>query len=96
MGRKRRAAENELLYRELNERIRDVNEQFGLDGDRLELVCECSRLGCSERIVLTPAEYANVRAHSARFALVPGHEDPQLERVVERNDRFAVVEKLAD
>jgi hypothetical protein len=28
-----------------------------------------------------------------RFAVVPGHEDPEIERVLERTDRYLVVDK---
>jgi hypothetical protein len=34
-----------------------------------------------------------VRADNDRFVLVPGHEDPQIERVVERSEGYVVVDK---
>ena len=30
------------------------------------------------------------------YAIVPGHERPDTERVIQRNERFAVVEKYED
>ena len=35
-----------------------------------------------------------VREHAARFAISPNHENPEVERVVEQNGRFAVVETV--
>jgi hypothetical protein len=35
-----------------------------------------------------------VREENDRFAVVPGHEDEQIERVVERAERYVVVDKL--
>jgi len=91
--RERRLGENEVLYREVNERVRELHDDFGLDEQLIEFVCECARLSCTERIRLTPGEYEHVRASGRRFALVDGHEVPDLEAVVERSERFVVVEK---
>jgi hypothetical protein len=90
--RKRRLGENEILYREVNERVRELNEQFGSD-DTIEFVCECAGLDCTDRVAMRKAEYEQVRADGARFAVVPGHEDPTIEHVVARNERFFTIEK---
>jgi hypothetical protein len=37
-----------------------------------------------------------VRASARRFAIVPGHDIPDIEEVVERHERYAVIEKHAD
>jgi hypothetical protein len=37
-----------------------------------------------------------VRAGAAQFVLVPGHEIPAIERVVERAASYVVVEKVGD
>ena len=90
--RERRLGENEILYREVNERVRELNEQFGFD-DHTEFVCECARLDCTERIAMTMAEYEQTRADGARFAVSPGHQDPTIESVVAENDRYFTIEK---
>jgi hypothetical protein len=91
--RERRLGENEALYREVNERVRDLEEQFGLDREYLKFVCECAQLECMERIQLTAAEYEHVRSEPELFALKHGHEMPDVESVVEENPRFIVVRK---
>jgi hypothetical protein len=91
--RERRLGENEVIYREVNERVRELTDDFGLDQERLELVCECSRLDCAERLRLTLAEYEAVRADPVQFVLLPGHEVLDIEEVVARHDGYVVVRK---
>ena len=59
-----------------------------------EFLCECSNNTCLDRITMTIREYEDVRSKGERFALVAGHDDAAIERVVERRDRFDVVEKV--
>jgi hypothetical protein len=91
--RERRLGENEVLYREVNERVRDLQQSFALGDELVQFVCECARLDCTERISLTIAEYEHVRSDPALFALKHGHELPDVETVVEENDRFVVIRK---
>jgi 5-bromo-4-chloroindolyl phosphate hydrolysis protein len=60
----------------------------------LTFVCECGRLGCNKLIQLTRDEYEAVRANARQFAVVDGHEIPEVESVVARTERYIVVEKL--
>jgi hypothetical protein len=87
-----RVARNEALFREVNERIKNLAE--GLE--TLILMCECGDLGCKEVIEMTPPEYEAVRVRGDLFFLVPGHEDLALDRVIERTARFLVVEKVGE
>jgi len=91
--RTRRVGENEAIYREVNERVAELSDRFGIEQERIEFVCECGDGGCIERIALTRDEYEHVRDDPRRFATVPGHEIPDLEDVVERHERYVVVEK---
>jgi hypothetical protein len=88
-----RLGENEVLYREVNERVRELQEDFGLTDERVDFVCECAMLDCNERITLSIGEYEHVRADPARFALKPGHQVPDVESVVEEHDGYVVIEK---
>ena len=91
----RRVSMNETLFRDVNERVRELEESFGSPGGPLYFVCECGDAGCTERMVLTKDEYESIRAHGNRFAVVRGHQIPTLELVVGETDRFLVVEKHA-
>lgn len=90
--RQERIVRNEALFREVNERINEIGRGLGVE-DEAEFICECGEEACTTAIRLLVSEYEDVRAHPARFAVVPGHEHFDLERVVEANERFAIVEK---
>ena len=45
-------------------------------------------------VQLTLQEYERVRAQDDRFAVEPGHETGEIEHVIERNDRFLIVDKV--
>lgn len=91
-SRAERVARNEALFREVNERIKQVNE--GLPpADEADFLCECGDETCTHPISLTLAEYERVRREATHFAVAPGHMAPDLERVVAEDARFAIVEK---
>jgi hypothetical protein len=48
---------------------------------------------CHDHVRVTGEEYEAVRADARRFIVVPGHELPQAETVVERHKQYFVVEK---
>ena len=80
----------------MNERIKETSGGFGadLDGSRYtEFLCECSELGCDDRLELTLQEYEEVRLEATHFLVRPGHENGRVENVVWSTERFAVVEK---
>jgi hypothetical protein len=93
--RERRAASNEALLREVNERIEEVGKHLRVlpDDQLLEFRCECGGTDCDRLISLTVAEYDHVRDDNDRFAIVPGHENDEIERVVERAERYLIVDK---
>ena len=90
-----RVGQNEALFRQINERI-EAGHWPGEDAERVAFLCECSMLGCNLLVELTPAEYEAVRADPRRFLVVPGHELPEFESVVESRDGDDVVEKRDD
>jgi hypothetical protein len=87
-------ARTEALFRDVNERIAESAQRF--DADSTQFVCECSDPNCTHRIAMTLDEYEDVRADGATFVLEPGHEQEDIERVVERRGRFHVVEKVQE
>lgn len=88
----RRNARAQVLYREVNNRIAEVQESFGA-APSIEVVCECGR-GCSNRVTLTPAEYAQVRQRSTYFLVAPDHHAPEVDRVVEDYGSWLLVEAV--
>src|SRR6266508_1243708 len=90
--REQRIAKNETLFREVNERIESINVRIGAT-EEADFICECGRDDCTKPITMSLAEYEAVRSNPATFAILPGHENIDLERVLEQNERYAVVEK---
>ena len=93
MSRAERVGRNEAFFREVNERVRDVNEAFSDLTGRGDFVCECGDARCVEGITLTMDEYRAVRAQPELFAIAVGHEMTDVEDVVDSNDRFTTVRK---
>jgi 5-bromo-4-chloroindolyl phosphate hydrolysis protein len=88
-SREDRAGKNEALFREVNERIREITTY----DENVEFLCECADPTCTQPIVVSISEYEMIRSDPTRFVIVAGHELPDVEDVVERTDRFAVVAK---
>jgi hypothetical protein len=92
MTREERLAANEARFREMNEGAQPRREATG-EG---RFICECADRGCTLWVEMTPAEYGAVRAHQRRFLVKPTHEIPDVETVIERHDRYFVIEKPED
>ena len=94
-AREERSAKNEALLREVNDRIEEVGKRLQVlpEGQLLEFRCECGRTACEDFISMAVEAYEHVRADNDRFAVVPGHEDEEIERVVERSERYVIVDK---
>jgi hypothetical protein len=91
--RELKIAHTEALFRDVNERIAESAKRF--NSDAVDLVCECADPGCADRVHATMDQYEEVRADGTHFLLVPGHEDPEVERVVRRpHQRLAIVKKF--
>jgi hypothetical protein len=91
--RERRVGLNEAVFRQVNERIEELNQAFGSITETMQVICECGDAGCIAQITMSVPEYDELRRDPRRFAVVPGHEDEAVERVVERHDAYDVVEK---
>jgi hypothetical protein len=89
-----RAAQNEAVFRRVNERLEDINESFQVATDTAEFVCECASIECAERVQMTLAQYEALRRVPTHFIVKPDHVLPEEERVVERQAQYVVVEKF--
>ena len=92
--RERRIGRNEALFREVNERLRDLNHEWGLN-ELMEIVCECGDLGCTERLTISAARYEEVRSEATWFAVIPGHDIATVEQIVARHAGYDIVQKRA-
>ena len=94
--RARRVGLNEAMFREVNERIEGLNRTFGALTQQMDIVCECGRSTCLERILVPLPDYEHVRSDPTRFMLVPGHDDPSVEAVVANGEGYVVVRKQGE
>ena len=92
-ARRRHIAENEVRFRDINERLEADLRRLPVDGEPVEFVCECGYLECAQSVRLTLDEYEEVRKDPTTFALIPGHEILDAEDVVVANERYVVARK---
>lgn len=91
-----RLARNEAAFRAVNEQISDIARSYRDTDTDFEFLCECSTVGCRTVIALSLPEYDRVRARPDGFAIAPGHDQPAIERVIEKHSRFWLVEKIGE
>jgi hypothetical protein len=100
-SRRVRAAKNQSLLREVNERIEHLAagrpasmfEEKRL-GDEIDLACECMDEACTQRVAMTVGEYEAVRSDSNAFFVKPGHDVSDVEKVVREEANYVVVSKI--
>jgi hypothetical protein len=91
--RAERIGKNEALFREVNERVRDITRGFGAYLPDAEFVCECGDENCADRVRVALPEYEAVRKSPTYFLVKPGHEISDVETVLEEHDTYIVVAK---
>ena len=89
----RRLAQNEALFREVNETVQALETSNGNDTDLHEFFCECADVECTIRVKLTHSEYETARLEGMWFIVMRGHERLDVERIVLESDRYLLVEK---
>jgi hypothetical protein len=96
--RERRIAENEALFRDLNEEVGVVAHSFSSGGEErtFDFLCECGDATCATPVPLTLAAYEELRGSPIRFFVVPGHQSDDVEVVVAAHEHYVVVEKIGD
>ena len=89
--RDQRLTENEMLFRRANDASIQRTRTGSLPTE-LDVVCECTDRDCRQTLTMSMAEYEWLRQNPRRFVVLPGHEAPAVERVVERFDGYVIVE----
>ncbi|MDX6476854.1 MAG: hypothetical protein QOH95_2365 [Gaiellaceae bacterium] len=89
-AQRQRAAKNQSLFREVNERIGEL----AMAASSTAFVCECMTETCNESIPLTVEEYEDIRSDGNRFVVLSGHEVPEVEAIVGSTDGYLLVAKI--
>ena len=83
-------AQNEALFREVNERVESVAHRLGPDVP-YEFVCECANADCTFRVELSIGAYEQIRSDPKQFVVLPLRYTPEVEDVVAEEDSYWVV-----
>jgi hypothetical protein len=94
--REKRMAQNEALFREVNERVNDLVPGFAVVDTAYEYLCECANVDCTFRVSVDPDEYEAVRRDPAQFLVLPLHFTPEVEELVAKHDAYWVVRKTGE
>ena len=87
-----KAAKNQTLFREVNERIKHLDDT----NPQTSFLCECARTECQEKIAMSPGDYEEIRAVPNHFVVVANksHVFFDVERIFETRSGYWVVEKF--
>jgi hypothetical protein len=91
-GSKRERVISQMLFREVNERMRWLHTELEHEGE-LQIICECRNRGCLEPLSLSAASYDAIRRIPTHFIVKAGHEMPDVERVAATFNAYVVAEK---
>jgi hypothetical protein len=87
--------QHQLLYREVNKRIREFGPGSAAD-EHLEFLCECGLEDCTSTIQLTEAQFDGLLAEPGRMLLTVEHGyQANGARVIAEYDGFMVVRNEA-
>lgn len=97
---KMRRNKNEELFRAENERIQNMAEGLldsaGAHFMPISFTCECSDANCNQKIELPLEDFKVAHQYDDRYIIVPGHEQKDIEKVIDRAGNFVIVEKLVN
>ena len=91
-----RIARNESAFRALNESLEASVHRGRPEEDFAGFVCECGAPECDDIVRLDLRSYESIRQDAQLFFLLPGHETPDVEDVVDDGDGYLVVRKHED
>jgi hypothetical protein len=83
-----RIAQTERFFRAVNEEIA-ANDGHGTT----LFLCECGNPSCSDGLELTSEALRDLHAENGLFVVLPGHEIPDVDTVVDRHDGYLVVRR---
>lgn len=104
----RRLVENEVIFRERNERLQKNIDQLNAMAEEagqadyaykndmdtpLYFYCECSDEKCTQRIPVKQDDYNEIHKNRKRFVIVNGHQVVAIESIIKETDDYTIVEK---
>lgn len=97
---KKRRSENERIFKQHNERIKDYVTGLLDPAMKQELLigftCECANEICQEKIEMPVNDYTKLRANANQFIVKKRHEQPDIERIVKVLPTYEIIEKTVN
>jgi hypothetical protein len=95
--REERIAKNETVLRATNRELERADQAEGATlGQLIDVLCECGRPECGGVIEMTFVDYDAVHSQADRFVVLRGHENNEIEKVVEERAEYLVVDKIGE
>lgn len=92
-----RRAENEVVFRHHNERVKQQADNLLPEEDKgsipIGFMCECSNEHCRERIQIPVEQFKKHSTNPKQFLLLPGHEHVDIEYIISQKDGYNIAEK---
>jgi hypothetical protein len=90
--------ETEVIFRGANQDAAEfIAEGEGIKtATTVPFYCECSNTECRQRIRLTPQVYATSHKNKRQFIIKEGHDIPEVEKIIEQNKDYHIIEKYGD
>jgi hypothetical protein len=82
------------LFRSVNERIRELDD--GWRASDYEFVCECADEHCFASLGIDRDEFDRIAARPGMYVVAPGHEQPDVDEIVERHEQYMLVARRRD
>jgi hypothetical protein len=86
------APRNSVLFRAVNERIRDVSTAWAGASEPVGFLCECGDADCDGVLNVTIPAFETIRAKLNHFLVLRGHES-DMDDVVAENNGYLIVAK---
>jgi hypothetical protein len=89
-----RELRNRRLRREVNERVAELTNEFGLEDPPIIVFCECGREDCVTQLAeMKLTEYEAVQVVPGRWVVLSAHIDELADSVLARRDGFALIHR---
>jgi hypothetical protein len=82
--------ERVVRTQEFFKRVNDTMRNELSDGDG-KFLCECGNIACTETLSLSAEDLRLLHSIEGHFAVLPGHEIPEIETLVKENGHYAIV-----
>jgi hypothetical protein len=92
-SRDTRREQNQMLFRDANERLLDAVEDGGREPRRVPFLCECAADDCLGRVEVEVADWEAVASEPNHFLIMRGHQQSEGEEVVGSVGEYDVARK---